>query len=78
MRSQKKAYILADNRLALDAGWDKELLALEIGSLQGEAVASFRAPVAGLEPVHYHADIAPLLRAAGLAGCGPHHTGLSQ
>ena len=49
-----------------------------LGSLQGEAVASFRAPVAGLEPVHYHADIAPLLRAAGLAGCGPHHTGLSQ
>ncbi|NCU39190.1 DNA modification methylase, partial [Candidatus Saccharibacteria bacterium] len=27
--AQKRAYILADNRLALNAGWDEELLALE-------------------------------------------------
>ncbi|WP_139903994.1 site-specific DNA-methyltransferase [Clostridium thermarum] len=33
--AQKKAYILADNRLALDAGWDKELLAIEFESLKG-------------------------------------------
>ena len=33
--AQKKAYILADNRFALDAGWDEELLKLEIESLQG-------------------------------------------
>lgn len=26
--AQKRAYILADNRLALDAGWDEEMLAL--------------------------------------------------
>jgi N6-adenosine-specific RNA methylase IME4 len=32
--AQKRAYILADNRLALDAGWDTELLALELGELQ--------------------------------------------
>ena len=32
--AQKKAYILADNRLALDAGWDKELLAIEFESLK--------------------------------------------
>ena len=32
--AQKKAYILADNRLALDAGWDEELLRVEIESLQ--------------------------------------------
>jgi DNA modification methylase len=32
--AQKKAYILADNRLALSAGWDEELLALEFGELQ--------------------------------------------
>lgn len=31
---QKKAYILADNRLALDAGWDLELLKLEMELLQ--------------------------------------------
>jgi ParB-like chromosome segregation protein Spo0J len=30
---QKKAYILADNRLALDAGWDAELLKLELSEL---------------------------------------------
>ena len=32
--AQKKAYILADNRMALDAGWDTELLAIEMEELQ--------------------------------------------
>lgn len=32
--AQKKAYIIADNKLALNAGWDNELLALEFGELQ--------------------------------------------
>ena len=32
--AQKKAYILADNRMALDAGWDEELLAVEMEELQ--------------------------------------------
>ncbi|EJR0959092.1 TPA: ParB N-terminal domain-containing protein [Vibrio parahaemolyticus] len=31
---QKKAYIIADNQLALNAGWDDELLSLEIEFLQ--------------------------------------------
>lgn len=31
--AQKKAYIIADNKLALNAGWDNELLALELGEL---------------------------------------------
>lgn len=35
--AQKKAYILADNRMAMDAGWDEELLHVEIEALQGEA-----------------------------------------
>lgn len=34
--AQKKAYILADNRMAMDAGWDEELLKIEIESLQAE------------------------------------------
>lgn len=34
--AQKKAYIIADNRFAQDAGWDEELLRIEIESLQGE------------------------------------------
>lgn len=32
--AQKKAYILADNRMALDAGWDESLLAVEIEELK--------------------------------------------
>ena len=31
--AQKRAYVLADNRLALDAGWDDELLRLELADL---------------------------------------------
>ena len=34
--AQKKAYILADNQLALNAGWDIELLKVEIGELGAE------------------------------------------
>ncbi|MBR5990294.1 MAG: site-specific DNA-methyltransferase [Bacilli bacterium] len=35
--AQKKAYIIADNRMALDAGWDEELLKVELESLEAEA-----------------------------------------
>jgi hypothetical protein len=31
--SQKRAYIIADNRLALDAGWDEEMLRVEFAEL---------------------------------------------
>ncbi|MDD3401007.1 MAG: site-specific DNA-methyltransferase [Eubacteriales bacterium] len=31
--AQKKAYILADNRMALDAGWDEEMLKIELSGL---------------------------------------------
>jgi ParB-like chromosome segregation protein Spo0J len=31
--NQKKAYIIADNKLALNSGWDNELLSLEISEL---------------------------------------------
>lgn len=33
--AQKRAYVLADNKLALNAGWDSEMLLLEINDLQG-------------------------------------------
>ena len=33
--AQKKAYVLADNKLALNAGWDEELLAEELEALLG-------------------------------------------
>ena len=31
--AQKRAYVLADNKLALNAGWDEDLLAAELGAL---------------------------------------------
>ena len=31
--AEKRAYIIADNKIALNAGWDTDLLALEIGDL---------------------------------------------
>jgi hypothetical protein len=34
--SHKRAYILADNQLALNASWDEELLRIEIASLQDD------------------------------------------
>jgi len=33
--AQKRAYIIADNRLALNAGWDAEMLSVELAELQG-------------------------------------------
>ena len=35
--AQKRAYILADNQLALNAGWDEEMLSVELSDLQGSA-----------------------------------------
>lgn len=34
--AQRRAYVIADNRLALDAGWDDELLRIELGDLDAE------------------------------------------
>jgi len=32
--TQRKAYVIADNKLALNAGWDEQLLAVELSSLR--------------------------------------------
>ena len=32
--AQKKAYVIADNKLALNAGWDEELLGIELSDLR--------------------------------------------
>lgn len=34
--AQRRAYVIADNKLSLNAGWDEELLAVELSDLQGE------------------------------------------
>ncbi|MCU0810132.1 MAG: site-specific DNA-methyltransferase [Thiobacillaceae bacterium] len=33
--AQKRAYVITDNKLALNAGWDEQMLAIEIKELQG-------------------------------------------
>lgn len=33
--AQKRAYLIADNKLAMNAGWDDDLLAVELGDLKG-------------------------------------------
>jgi ParB-like chromosome segregation protein Spo0J len=33
--AQKRAYVIADNKLALNAGWDMATLAIEVADLQG-------------------------------------------
>ena len=34
--AQKRAYVIADNKLALNAGWDEELLKVELASLRDD------------------------------------------
>lgn len=45
--NQKRAYIIADNKLALNAGWDDAMLALEIGDLKD---AGFDLGLTGFSP----------------------------
>jgi len=35
-KTQRRAYVLADNRIAMNAGWDDELLAVELQAIAGE------------------------------------------
>jgi DNA modification methylase len=44
--AQKRAYIIADNRLALDAGWDNDLLKIELQDLEA---AGFDLALTGFE-----------------------------
>jgi len=45
--AQKRAYVIADNRMALDAGWDIDLLKVELGDLQG---MDFDLTLTGFDP----------------------------
>lgn len=66
--TQRRAYVLADNQLALNAGWDDELLALELGELKDEGF--------DLELLGFEADdLAGLL---GEEGGGPVEGGVSM
>jgi len=45
--TQKKAYIIADNKLALNAGWDNELLTIELNELMADG---FALEILGFDP----------------------------
>ncbi|WP_347312032.1 site-specific DNA-methyltransferase [Defluviimonas sp. SAOS-178_SWC] len=84
--AQRRAYILADNRLAEQAGWDRDLLALELGDLRdlgvdlmelgfeaGEIDALFRsAEVDPREDVVPEVPEAPVSRPGDLWVLGSH------
>lgn len=45
--TQRKAYILADNRLSLSSGWDNDLLSLEMAALHDD---DFDLKITGFDP----------------------------
>jgi len=58
--TQKRAYIIADNQLALNAGWDDEMLRIELAALQED---NFDVNLAGFDDV----ELARLLAARDTA-----------
>jgi DNA modification methylase len=54
--TQKKAYIIADNRLALNAGWDNELLTIELNDLLADG---FALEILGFDPKELSALLEP-------------------
>ena len=85
--AQRRAYALADNRLALSAGWDDDLLRIELGDLQcegfdlgltgfdpGEIEALFAVPATGLTDPDDVPEVPanPVSRPGDLWGLGRH------
>jgi DNA modification methylase len=62
---EKRAYILADNRLAEKAGWDREILAIELQALVSLA---FEVELTGFETAEIDLVIEEANEAAGLSG----------
>jgi len=54
--TQKKAYIIADNRLALNAGWDNEMLTIELNDLLADG---FALEMLGFDPKELAALLEP-------------------
>lgn len=46
--AEKRAYVIADNKLAMNAGWDEDLLAIELGAL-GEMDLDFDLEITGFD-----------------------------
>ena len=60
--AQKRALVIADNALALNAGWDSELLALELGEL---GAAGFDVSLVGFSDTEMDQILAPDLDPSG-------------
>ena len=54
--TQRKAYIIADNRLALNAGWDNEMLTIELNDLLADG---FALDLLGFDPKEIDALLEP-------------------
>ena len=54
--TQRKAYIIADNRLALNAGWDNEMLTIELNDLLADG---FALELLGFDPKELAALLEP-------------------
>lgn len=59
--TQRRALVLADNRLALSAGWDDETLAIELLALRDDG---FEIPVLGFDDVEIRRLIEPMPKVA--------------
>ncbi len=59
---QRRAYIIADNRLALHAGWDNEMLGLELAALEQE---SFNLELLGISDAEFEDLVTQLERELG-------------
>jgi DNA modification methylase len=61
--TQRKAYVIADNRLALNAGWDDSMLMLELQELKAE---DFNLDLLGFEAEELNALLNPIKETEGL------------
>ena len=61
--TQRKAYVIADNRLALNAGWDDQMLTLELQELDGE---DFDLSLLGFEADELNTMLNPIKETEGL------------
>lgn len=62
--AQRRAYVLADNRLALNAGWDKDLLGAELQALNADG---FDMPLLGFDEI----ELQPFLEPASAGNTDP-------
>lgn len=81
--AQKRAYLIADNKLAEQAGWDREMLAIELGeladllpvegldvSLTGFEVPEIDLLLADMNPKPLPEDVLPAIPSKAVTRCG--------